>query len=90
MKMGAILLAQFSLLLALNFQLLGMLTAYKMMEIKRNLPLVTQLSARKSYLHRKRRHLQARRVRRKARSVWVISGLTDQWWQNMIGADVPE
>ena len=25
-----------------------------------------------------------------ARSVWVIIGRIDQWWQNMIGADVPE
>lgn len=89
-KMSAMLLTQFSLLLALNFQLFGMVTAYKMMEMKRNLSLATYLSARKSYLQRKRRHLQARRVRRKARSIWVINGRTDQWWQNMIGADVPE
>jgi len=30
------------------------------------------------------------RLPRKKRSVWVIKGRTDQWWQNMIGLDVPE
>ena len=60
-----------------------------MMELKRNLPLAAYLSARKTYLQRKRRN-QARRVRRKPRSVWVINGRTDQWWQNMIGEDVPD
>ena len=55
-KMGALLLSQFSLLLALNFQLFGMVAAYKMMEHKLNLSLVTYMSARKSlYLHRKKK-----------------------------------
>ena len=36
-KIGALLLSQFGLLAALNFQLFGMITAYKMMEMKRNL-----------------------------------------------------
>ena len=36
-KIGALLLSQFGLLVALNFQLFGMITAYKMMELKRNL-----------------------------------------------------
>ena len=90
MKIGALLLSQFSSLLALNFQFLGMVAAYKMMERKRNLSLAANMSARKSYSHRKRRHLQARRVRQKARSVWVVNGRTDQWWQSMIGVNVPE
>jgi len=47
-------------------------------------------SARKTYLQRKRRNLQARRVCRNRRSVWVINGRMDQWWQNMIGEDVPD
>ena len=87
-KIGALLLSQFGLLVALNFQLFGMITAYKMMELKRNLSLAAYISSRKTYFQRKR-NLQARQVRRKRRSVWVINGRTDQWWQNMIGEDVP-
>ena len=55
------------------------------MELKQNLSLAAYSSARKTYLQRKRRNLQARRVRQKRRSLWVINGRTDQWWQNMIG-----
>ena len=62
MKIGALILSQFGLLAALNCQLSGMATAYKMMELKQNLSLVAYLSARKTYLQRKRRYLQARRV----------------------------
>ena len=40
-KIGALLLSRFGLLLALNFQLFGMVTADKMMELKRNLSLAT-------------------------------------------------
>ena len=58
-KIGALLLSQFGLLAALNFQLFWMVAAYKMMELKQNL---SYLSARKTYLQRKRRYLQARRV----------------------------
>ena len=61
-KIGALILSQFGILAALNLQLFGMVTAYKMMELKRNLSLAAYLSARKKYLHRKRRYLQARRV----------------------------
>ena len=61
-----------------------------MMELKRNLSLAAYISVRKAYLQRKRRNLQARQVRRKRRSVWVINGRTDQWWQNIIGEDVPD
>ena len=61
-KIGASILSQFGLLAALNFQLFGMVTAYKMMELKRNLSLAAYLSARKTHLQRKRRYLQARRV----------------------------
>ena len=89
-KIGALFLSQFGLLAVLNFQLFGMVTAYKMMELKQNLSLAAYLSARKTYLQRKRRNLQACRVCRKHRSVWVINGRTDQWWQNMIGEDVPD
>ena len=61
-KIGALLLSQFGLLAERNFQLFWMVTAYKMMELKRNLSLAPYLSARKTYLQRKRRHFQARRV----------------------------
>ena len=61
-KIGALILSQFGLLSALNFQLFGMVTAYKMMELKRNLSLAAYVSARKTYLQRKRRYLEARRV----------------------------
>ena len=61
-KVGTLLLSQFGLLAALNFQLFGMVTANKIMELKRNLSLSAYLSARKTYLQRKRRYLQARRV----------------------------
>ena len=88
MKIGALVLLQFGLLSAFNFQLFGMVTAYKMMELKGNVSLAACFSARKTYLRRKRRNLQACRVRQKSRSVWVINGCTDQWWQNMI-EDVP-
>ena len=61
-KIDALILSQFGLLAAFNFQLFGMVTAYKMMELQRNLSLAAYLSARKTYLQRKRRYLQARRV----------------------------
>ena len=38
-KIGALILSQFGLLVALNFQLFGMVTAYKMMTLKRNVSL---------------------------------------------------
>ena len=62
MKIGVLLLSQFGLLPALNFQIFGTVTAYKMMELKRNLSLAAYLSARKTYLQRKRRYFQTRRV----------------------------
>ena len=47
MKIDGLLLSQFGLLAALNFQLFGIVTAYKMMELKQNLSLAAYLSARK-------------------------------------------
>ena len=61
-KIGAFLLSQFGLLAPLSFQLFGMVTAYIMMELKRNLSLDAYLSSRKTHLQRKRRYLQARLV----------------------------
>ena len=52
-KIDALLLSQFGLVAALNFQLFRMVTAYKMMELKRNLSLAAFLSAGKMYLQRK-------------------------------------
>ena len=45
-KIGALLFSQFGLLTALNFQLFGMVIAYKMMELRRNLSWAAYLSAR--------------------------------------------
>ena len=57
------LLSQFGLLTALNLQLCGIVTAYKMMELKRNLSLAAYLSAGKTYLQTKRTgYLHAGRV----------------------------
>ena len=56
-KISALLLSQFGLLSALNFQLFG-IAAYKMMELNRNLSLAVHLSARKTYLQRKRRYFK--------------------------------
>ena len=61
-KIGALFLSQFGLSAALNFQLFWMITSHQMMELKRNLSLAAYLSARKTYLQRKRRYLRARRV----------------------------
>ena len=52
-KIGELLLSQFGLVTALNFQLFRMVTAYKMMELKRNLSLAAFLSVGKTYLQRK-------------------------------------
>ena len=58
---GALLLSQFSLLAALNFQLFGMVTAYSTRWWNWSKTCLW-LSARKTYLQRKRRYFQARRV----------------------------
>ena len=63
-KIGALLLSQFGLLTALNFQLFGMITPFKVMELKRNISLAAYLSARKTYLQKQKIYLQARRVHR--------------------------
>ena len=52
-KIGALFLSQFGLLAALNFQLIGIITAYKMMELKQNLSLAVYLSARKTVFAKK-------------------------------------
>ena len=61
-KIGALLLSQFGLLTEVNFQLFWIVTTHKMMELKRNLSLAAYLSARKTYLQRKIKYLQARQV----------------------------
>ena len=83
-------LLQFGLIFALNVQLFGMVVAFQMLEHKRNLAVAAYVAARKSYRDQKLKHLRARQLRRRRRSVWVINGRTDQWWENMIGADVPD
>ena len=61
-KIGALLLSQIGLLVVLDFHLFWMVTAYKIMELKQNLSLSAYLSARKTYLQRKRRYLRACRL----------------------------
>ena len=58
--------------------------------MKRNQMLCMHLSAKKSYLMRKRKHAQLRRLPRKHKSVWeVVNGRTDQWWRNLIDVNLP-
>ena len=91
LKTSALILSQLGILLALNFQVFGMALVHQMIECKRNLALAAHISARKSYIYRrKQRQIRARQVRRKSRSVWVVNGRIDQWWRNMIGEDVPD
>ena len=47
-------------LAARNFLLFGTATAYKMMEIKRNLSLAVYPSARKTYLHRSKEKISSK------------------------------
>ena len=81
---------QFGALLALNFQLYGLKMTYKMFAHRNNMILASFLSSRQNKLQRKRKHAQARQLRRKARSVWFQKGRTDQWWQNMLGENATD
>ena len=89
-SMASLIFLQFGLFLILILQLQGIMITYKVLEMKRNSILSAYLSVKKRNLLRKRKHLKARRLRRKPKSVWVINGRTDQWWQNLIGANVPQ
>ena len=55
LKTKALILSQFGLLLAPNFQLFGMVLVHQMTEYKLNLILAAHISARKSYIYRKQR-----------------------------------
>ncbi len=66
-KMLAFYVLQFSALLALNFQLYGLIMTYKMFALRNNKVLASYLSSRQSKLRRKRKHILARQLRRKAR-----------------------
>ena len=81
---------QFSLLTALTLQLNGLIIAYKLLEAKRIMAVGAYLCTRKNNLIRKKKHAKQRFLYRKPKSFWVEKGRTDQWWQNMIGSDVPE
>lgn len=83
-------LIQYFSILALVFQLHGLVITYKMLQMKRDLMVSAYFATRKSKMQRKRKHIQARRILRKARTVWVVKGRTEQCWQNMLGEDVPE
>jgi hypothetical protein len=88
--MAAFVFLQFGFVFSLILQLYGIILAYKMLEMRRNMILTAYFSLRKSNLRRKRKHLRARLLNRKKRSIWVINGRTDQWWKNLIGANVPD
>ena len=66
------------------------MVTYKLLEMRRNMLLSAYFSVRRSNLRRKRKHLRARLLNRKKRSIWVVNGRTEQWWKNLIGADVPD
>ena len=89
-KMLSFYVLQFGALLALNFQLYGLIMSYKMFAHRNNMILASFLSSRQSKLQRKRKHALARQLRRKARSVWFQKGRTDQWWQNMLGENATD
>ena len=89
--MLGLLILQFGMFVTLVLQCHGLFVTYKMLEMKRNQMLCMHLSAKKSYLMRKRKHAQLRRLRRNHKSVSVVvKGRTDQWWQNMIGGNLPD
>ena len=74
-KMLSFYVLQFGALLALNFQLYGLIMSYKMFAHRNNMILASFLSSRQSKLQRKRKHALARQLRRKARSVWFQNKL---------------
>ena len=89
-EMLCLLILQFGMFVTLILRCHGFFVTYKLLEMKRNQMLCMHLSAKKSYLMRKRKHAQLRRLRRKQKSVWVmVNGRTDQWWRNMIGGNLP-
>ena len=88
-EMLGLLILQFGIFVTLVLQCHELFVTYKLLEMKRNQMLCMHLSAKKSYLMRKRKHAQLRRLRRKHKSVWVVvNGRTDQWWQIMIGGNL--
>lgn len=48
------------------------------------------LATKKDKWQQKRKHIQSRNLRSKIKSAWVLPGKTDEWWQKMIGRDVPK
>ena len=88
-EMLGLLILQFGMFVTLVLQCHGLFVTYKLLEMKRNQMLCMHLSAKKSYLMRKRKHAQLRRLRRKHKSVWVVvNRRTDQWWRNMISGNL--
>ena len=68
----------------------GLFVTYKLLEMKRNQMLCMHLSAKKSYLMRKRKHAQLRRLDVNTNQYGVVvNGRTDQRWRNMIGGNLP-
>ena len=60
--MLGLLILQFGMFVTLVLQCHGLFVTYKLLEMKRNQMLCMHLSAKKSYLMRKRKHAQLRRL----------------------------
>ena len=83
-------LCQVGLLFAMNFQLFGIIMLYNMAVRQWNLAFAAYISSRRKSRIRNLRLVRACQVRRKKTSVWVVDGKTDEWWQKIIGKNVPE
>ena len=61
----------------------GLIIMCKVFAISNNFMLASYRSSRQSKLLRKRKHVMAHQLRRKARSVWFQKGKTGQWWREL-------
>ena len=64
---------------------------YNLLRARQNSMVSANLTTKKGKWQKKRKHIQSRNLRRKTKSVWVLlPSKTDEYWQEMIGRDVPE
>ena len=56
----------------------------------RTLHAIQQILETKRKIRRRKRLLLGLRKDRKKRNTWVANGRTDQWWNNMLGDDIPD
>jgi hypothetical protein len=62
---------------------------YQLQHAKQNL-LLWHIWVQKRKLARKMKHLKIRQLCRKPRSIWVVNGRTDKWWENIVNGNVPD